>query len=59
MIGIDKMLIELDGTENKGVLGANATLGVSLACAKAAAASLGIYRFQLGHKHSFLLILEL
>ncbi len=41
-IGIDKMLIELDGTENKGVLGANATLGVSLAVAKAASASLGI-----------------
>ena len=41
-IGIDKMLIELDGTDNKGVLGANATLGVSLACSKAAAASLGM-----------------
>ncbi len=39
-IGIDKMLVELDGTDNKGRLGANATLGVSLACAKAAAASL-------------------
>ena len=39
-VGIDKMLIEIDGTENKGKLGANATLGVSLACAKAAAASL-------------------
>lgn len=39
-VGIDKMLIEVDGTENKGKLGANATLGVSLACAKAAAASL-------------------
>ena len=39
-IGIDKKLIEIDGTENKGRLGANATLGVSLACAKAAAASL-------------------
>ncbi len=39
-VGIDKALIELDGTENKGKLGANATLGVSLACAKAAAASL-------------------
>ena len=39
-IGIDKKLIEIDGTENKGKLGANATLGVSLACAKAAAASL-------------------
>ena len=34
---IDKKLIELDGTENKGKLGANATLGVSLACARAAA----------------------
>ena len=39
---IDKKLIELDGTENKGKLGANATLGVSLAVAKAAAASLGM-----------------
>ena len=39
---IDKMMIELDGTENKGKLGANATLGVSLAVAKAAAASLGM-----------------
>ncbi len=34
---IDKMLIELDGTKNKSILGANATLGVSLACLKAAA----------------------
>jgi enolase len=34
---IDKILIDLDGTENKGKLGANAILGVSLACAKAAA----------------------
>ena len=34
---IDKKLIELDGTENKSKLGANAILGVSLACAKAAA----------------------
>ena len=39
---IDKKLIEIDGTENKGRLGANATLGVSLAVAKAAAASLGV-----------------
>ena len=39
---IDKTLIELDGTENKGKLGANAILGVSLAVAKAAAASLGM-----------------
>ena len=41
-VAIDKALIELDGTENKGKLGANATLGVSLAVAKAAAASLGM-----------------
>ncbi len=39
---IDKMLIELDGTPNKSKLGANATLGVSLAVAKAAASSLGM-----------------
>jgi enolase len=39
---IDKTLIELDGTENKAKLGANATLGVSLACARAAANYLGI-----------------
>ena len=39
---IDKTLIEIDGTENKGKLGANATLGVSLAVAKAAANSLGM-----------------
>ncbi len=41
-IEIDRTLIELDGTENKAKLGANATLGVSLACAKAAANSLGM-----------------
>ena len=41
-IGLDKTLIELDGTENKGKLGANATLGVSLAVARAAASSLGM-----------------
>lgn len=39
---IDKELINLDGTENKSKLGANATLGVSLAVARAAANSLGI-----------------
>ena len=38
---IDKLLIELDGTPNKARLGANAILGASLACAKAAAESLG------------------
>ena len=39
---IDKMLIELDGTPNKTRLGANAILGVSLACARAAANALNI-----------------
>ncbi len=34
---IDKKMIEIDGTDNKGNLGANATLGVSMACARAAA----------------------
>ncbi|MCL2060541.1 MAG: phosphopyruvate hydratase [Oscillospiraceae bacterium] len=43
---IDKTLIELDGTPNKGRLGANAILGVSLACAKAAAESLGLSLYQ-------------
>lgn len=41
-VGIDNLLIELDGTENKGRLGANAILGVSLAVAKAAADELGL-----------------
>ena len=46
-LAIDRTLIELDGTPNKGRLGANAILGVSLACAKAAAAELGqpLYRY--------------
>ncbi|MCD8553391.1 phosphopyruvate hydratase [Seleniivibrio sp.] len=39
---IDEILISLDGTKNKGNLGANAILGVSLACAKAAAESCGL-----------------
>jgi enolase len=39
---IDKMMIDLDGTENKGKLGANAILAVSMAVARAAAESLGI-----------------
>ena len=41
-IGVDNAMIELDGTENKGKLGANAILGVSLAVAKAAANELGV-----------------
>jgi enolase len=45
--GIDQVLIELDGTPNKGELGANAILGVSLACAHASASSheLPLYRW--------------
>jgi enolase len=44
---LDQVMIELDGTDNKGRLGANAILGVSLALAKAAAAQLGmpLYRY--------------
>ena len=41
-VTIDKAMIELDGTPNKSRLGANAILGASLACAKAAAESLGL-----------------
>ena len=46
-VGIDRAMIELDGTENKGKLGANAILGVSMACAHAAAESVGLplYRY--------------
>ncbi len=44
---IDNFLISMDGTPNKSVLGANAILGVSLACAKASAETLGLplYRY--------------
>jgi enolase len=45
-IGIDQAMIELDGTPNKSRLGANAILGVSLACAKAAAAELDMPLFR-------------
>lgn len=45
-LGIDEALIALDGTENKGKLGANAILGVSLAVAKAAADELGLPLYQ-------------
>ncbi|MEK3857050.1 phosphopyruvate hydratase [Cytobacillus sp. FSL H8-0458] len=46
-VGIDRTMIALDGTENKGKLGANAILGVSMACAHAAAESVGLplYRY--------------
>lgn len=45
-VSIDNVMIELDGTDNKGKLGANATLGVSLACARAAAEYLGLPLYQ-------------
>jgi enolase len=47
---IDKLLIELDGTPNKSRLGANAVLGVSLSCARAAAQATGLplYRYMGG-----------
>jgi enolase len=46
-LAIDRVLVDLDGTSNKGRLGANAILGVSLACAKAAAVDAGVplYRY--------------
>ncbi|MEG1254170.1 phosphopyruvate hydratase [Clostridium sp.] len=45
-VAIDKIMIELDGTHNKEKLGANAILGVSLACAKAASEYLGLGLYQ-------------
>ena len=57
---IDKMMIELDGTENKSNLGANAILGVSLACAKAAANEAGMPLFRyIGGVNSTLLPLPM
>ena len=52
-VRVDRILVDLDGTANKGRLGANALLGVSLACAKAAAAALDtpLYR-HLGGVHA-------
>ena len=44
--GVDKLLLKIDGTDNKSNLGANAILGVSLAVARAAAASLDIPLFR-------------
>ena len=53
---IDEQLTELDGTENKGKLGANAILGVSLAIARAAAESCGLPLYQyIGGVYSYLL----
>jgi len=45
-VGIDEFLVGLDGTPNKGNLGANAILGVSLAVAKAAASAVGLPLYQ-------------
>ncbi|UPM54009.1 phosphopyruvate hydratase [Gottfriedia acidiceleris] len=45
-VSIDRRMIELDGTENKGKLGANAILGVSMAVARAAADELGLPLYQ-------------
>ncbi|MDR1326596.1 MAG: phosphopyruvate hydratase [Treponema sp.] len=55
-LDIDRTMIELDGTENKGNLGANAILGVSMATARAAASYLGLplYKY-LGNFHASLL----
>src|SRR5687767_2360740 len=54
--GLDRLMIALDGTANKSELGANATLGVSLAAARAAAVESGLplYRY-LGGAHATLL----
>ncbi len=45
-VGIDQKLLRLDGTETKSQLGANALLGVSLACARAAAEEVGLSLYQ-------------
>ena len=52
---IDGLMIEIDGTENKSKLGGNAMLGVSLACARAAAASDGLRLYEYIDKDSSLL----
>lgn len=46
LCAVDQALILLDGTDNKSVLGANATLAVSMACAKAAASAQGVALFR-------------
>jgi len=55
-MGIDRTMLQLDGTPNKSTLGANAILGVSLACAKVAAMDvhLPLYRY-LGGVHAYTL----
>ena len=53
-VAIDQAMMELDGTPNKGRLGANAILGVSMAVAKAAAEYTGqpLFRYVGGHRHA-------
>ena len=59
-VEVDKIMIELDGTENKGRLGANAILSVSLACARASAVEKGLPLFQyLGGKAPYILPLPM
>src|SRR6516165_4556227 len=55
-VSIDRLMLELDGTPNKAKLGANAILGVSMACAHAVAESLGLplYRYLGGANAKFL-----
>src|SRR5207249_253158 len=55
-VAIDRFLMELDGTPNKGKLGANAILGVSMAAAHAAAAAVGLplYRYLGGTNAKYL-----
>ena len=53
---IDEAMIELDGTENKNRLGANAILGASLAIAKAAAENVTFASLELGGKAPFLVL---
>ena len=45
-VGIDRLMLELDGTENKSNLGGNAILGVSIACAKSAAESANLHLYE-------------
>lgn len=52
---LDLMMIELDGTENKSNLGANATLGVSAAIAQAAARAVGLPLYRYLNAHAFML----
>ena len=54
--GIDALLIELDGTPNKGKLGANAILGVSMAVARAAAEEVGLPTLAANFSQSFVKI---